>query len=211
MRRAFAARGHDAWSCDLLPARDGSDKHYQCDIFRSLSYHTWDLIILHPPCTAMSLSGNRWYHHSKERELAIRWTHDLWSDAKANACIGVALENPTSVLWSYLGKPQYIQPHMFGHRETKKTGILTYNLPPLVATNQLPPPYEQRIWKMGPSPTRQRDRSETYQGIADAMADQWGGRETVYPVDEISHCVSVSRPDKGRFDSSTPYLTKDTP
>lgn len=125
----------------------------------------------------MALSGNRWYgkgmRDHKQREIAVHWTKITWEIAKEVARIGCALENPTSVLWKFLGRPQYIDPHDFGHGETKKTGILTHNLPPLVATNKVEG-REQRIWKMPPGPNRKRDRSETYKGIAEAMAEQWG-------------------------------------
>lgn len=178
VREAMRRRGHDAWSCDLVPARDGSPYHIQLDIMKALDRGPWDIVILHPDCTAMACSGNRWYgrcmpRHA-ERLAAVEWTLHLWDKTKRLARIGCALENPKGVLWTALGVvPQYIQPHQFGHGETKETGILTHNLPPLVPTNNVPG-REQRIWKMGPSPTRKRDRSKTYQGIAEAFAEQWG-------------------------------------
>lgn len=176
VRDAFARLGHDAWSNDLIPARNGG-KHLQVDVMDAITSSDWDIIILHPSCTAMSLSGNRWYGKGmprhKQRKDDVEWTITLWELAKKHSKIGCALENPTSVIWYYIGKPQYIQPWQFGHGETKKTGIITDGLPPLKPTN-IVTGREQRIWKMAPSPTRKRDRSETYQGIADAMADQWG-------------------------------------
>lgn len=177
VRNAFIKRGHDAYSCDVIPARDNGP-HLQMDVKLAIkNYGPWDLIILFPDCTAMSLSGNRWYGRNmpfySKRIEAINWTIDLWELAKKHCLIGCALENPTSVIWRYIGIPQYIQPHDFGHGETKKTGILTYNLPPLFSTNKVTG-RENRIWKMPPSPTRKRDRSETYTGIATAMAEQWG-------------------------------------
>lgn len=166
-----------AWSCDLIPSRN-EGPHLQKDVWDAIRYDgPWDIIILHPPCTALSLSGNRWYGNGsgreKERLSALVWTIRLWKHAMNHARIGCAIENPTSILWQRIGKPQWIQPHMFGHGETKKTGILTHNLPALIPTNNVAG-REQRIWKMAPGPTRKRDRSETYQGIADAMANQWG-------------------------------------
>ena len=177
VRDAFLKRGHDAWSNDLQPARNGGPHIQRCVTKAIRFYGPWDIIILHPECTALSLSGNRWYGIgmplNDKREEAIEWTGTLWRLAKMYARIGCALENPAGVIWQHIGRPQYIQPWQFGHGETKKTGILAHNLPPLVPTN-IVEGREQRIWKMAPSPTRKRDRSETYQGIADAMADQYG-------------------------------------
>lgn len=181
VRDAFAKRGHDAWSNDLIAARNGG-QHLQMCVTDAIEQHgPWDIIILHPDCSAMSLSGNRWYGvgmalHNLRLDT-LNWTEALWNIAKRTARIGCAIENPTSVLWGRIGRPQYIQPHDFGHGETKKTGILTHNLPPLVATNKVAG-REQRVWKMPPSETRKRDRSITYQGVADAMAEQWGIAKT---------------------------------
>lgn len=178
-RRAFRSRGHDAWSCDLIPARDGSPHHLQKDIFDAiLDDGPWDIIILHPDCTAMACSGNRWYgrgcrDHQKRIE-AVVWTVLLWRVAKKMARVGCVIENPKSVLWTALGVvPQYVQPHDYGHGETKETGLLADRLPRLVPTNPVEG-REHRIWKMAPGPNRKRDRSETFPGIADAMAEQWG-------------------------------------
>lgn len=177
VRDAFTALGHDAYSNDIIPARNGG-KHLQMCVLEAISTcGPWDIIILHPDCTALSLSGNRWYGkgmpHNRKRIEAIEWTKSLWRMACQFARIGVALENPTSVIWKHIGEPQYIQPWQFGHGETKKTGILTHNLPPLEPTN-IVDGREQRVWKMPPGPNRKRDRSETYKGIAKAMAEQWG-------------------------------------
>lgn len=177
VRRAFCARGHEAWSNDLLPARDGSKYHLKCDVMKALYWDDWDIVILHPDCTAMALSGNRWYGKGmpfhKQRVDAIVWTRELWRQAKKCSRVGCALENPTGVLWSEIGKPQWIQPWQFGHGETKKTGIITDRLPPLLPTN-IVEGREQRIWRMPPGENRKRDSSETFKGIGDAMADQWG-------------------------------------
>lgn len=179
VRRAFADNGHDAWSCDLLPARDGSIKHFKMDIMSLLANQNikWDIIILHPPCTALSLSGNSHYASGKPRHAsrldALDWTKSLWELAKISALVGCALENPVGVLWGTLGKPQFIQPWQFGHGECKNTGILTHGLPPLVPTD-IVEGRAQRIANMPDSKGRAQRRSETYGGIAKAMADQWG-------------------------------------
>lgn len=174
VRRAFRALGHDAWSNDLLPSRDDSPHHLKMDAVDAIAmYGPWDIIISHIECTEMAVSGNRWYGQGKpghgRRLHALDLAEEFWALAKANSRVGCAVENPVSVLWARLGQPQYIQPWQFGHRETKNTGILTDRLPPLVPTNIVgPPPATAR------SATRKRDRSETKQGIAEAMAEQWG-------------------------------------
>ena len=173
----FRAAGYEAYSCDLEPTRGNPDWHYQADIMEVIPLKYWDLIILHPDCTALSLSGNRWYgqgmkHHNKRME-SIFWTQALWETAKKYSD-KIALENPTSVIFKYLHAPvQYIQPWQHGHGETKKTGFALHHLPPLKPT-KLVSGREQRIWKMGPSPTRKRDRSKTFEGIAEAIVNQWG-------------------------------------
>lgn len=172
VRDAFIKAGHDAVSCDLLDT-DVQGPHIKGDVMDAIS-QAWDLIIMHPPCTALAVSGNRWYgkdmqkHH--ERLKAIQWTVALWNHAKANARM-VCMENPVGVL--PMPPTQYIQPWQFGHGETKKTGLWLHNLPPLTATN-IVDGREQRIWNLPPTKDRWKIRSETYQGIADAMAQQWG-------------------------------------
>lgn len=178
VRDAFIREGHDAWSCDLVETRGDKTKHFQMCVLKAIKEHgPWDIIILHPDCTAMAISGNRWYGEgmpqNEERLKALEWTKELWELAKKTARVGCAIENPMSVLWSAIGRPQYIHPWQFGHGETKTTGILSYGLPPLMSTN-LMEGREQRIWKMTQSPIRKRDRSKTYEGIAIAMAKQWG-------------------------------------
>jgi len=177
VRDAFSKLGHIAWSCDLLPTRRPG-RHYQGDIFEALELREWDLIILHPDCTCLTVAGNRWYGSKSdrysERVLAARWTRRLWDAAIATGA-SVALENPIGVLASLsMPKPsQYIQPWQYGHGETKKTCLWLHNLPNLVPTN-IVEGREQRVWKMPPGPDRKRLRSETYDGWADAMAAQWG-------------------------------------
>jgi hypothetical protein len=173
VREAFRKRGHEVWSNDLLPADDGSPFHIQGDC-ESVIEKGWDLIIMHPPCTALAVSGNRWYGKGmpkhQERIEAIEWTSRLWDLAKAHSS-KVAMENPVGVL--PFPATQYIQPWQFGHGETKKTGLWLHNLPPLEPTDVVEG-REQRIWKLPPSRDRWKIRSETFSGIAEAMAEQWG-------------------------------------
>ena len=182
VREAFRKRGHDAWSCDLLPADDGSQYHFEGDCWPIIA-QGWDLIIMHPPCTALAVSGNAHYGTGKPknhlRAEAIEWTLSLYDHAKQYAP-RVAFENPVGVL--PVKPTQYVQPYQFGHPESKKTGLWLHNLPPLTDTNTLPKP-ERGYWdnqtpsgqnKLAPSADRWKIRSTTYQGIADAMAEQWG-------------------------------------
>ena len=183
VRRAFRDAGHTAFSCDLLPTRDDSIFHFQKDVFEVIAEKgPWDLIILHPPCTALAVSGNRWYGRGTpryyERLRSLGWTKALW-DFAVYSSERVAMENPVGVIWrsapvyGEIPPPQYIQPWQFGHGETKKTGLALHNLPELKPTN-IVEGREARVHRMPPGKNRARDRSETYQGIADAMADQWG-------------------------------------
>ncbi len=187
VRDAFARRGHDATSNDLKPARYGGN-HLRMDCLEAIEQHgPWDIIIFHPVCTAMAVSGNRHYGRGKTlhhvREAAIEWTAGAWKTIKRIARVGACMENPQSVLWAHIPElPQYIQPNMFGHPEQKKTGLALHRLPKLKATKDvllemqlLPRNVTERVHFMPPGPNRQRDRSETYTGVADAMAEQWGG------------------------------------
>ena len=172
VRDAFIAAGHDAWSCDLVPT-DSPGPHLRCDIFNALEPDRWELVILHPPCTALAVCGNATYAGTFARNEACRWTHRLFIIARRHAP-RVALENPVSVLSSYWRKPdQYIQPWQYGHGETKKTGLWLHHLPQLIPTD-IVSSREGRVWKMSPGPERSRLRGITYQGIANAMAAQWG-------------------------------------
>lgn len=180
MCKAFRDAGYDAYSCDLQPTRGNPEWHIQGDIMKVIPIRQWGLIILHPDCTEMALSGNRWYgkgmiYHHKRIE-AVNWTVKLWELAKKYSP-RVSLENPASVIFPVLkklgAKVQYVQPWQHGHGETKKTGFALHGLEPLEPTN-IVEGREQRIWKMAPSPTRKRDRSETYLGIALACVNQWG-------------------------------------
>lgn len=177
VREAFAARGHDAWSCDLLET-EIPGQHIVGDAIKVIRSRRWDLIILHPPCTALCVSGNRWYGRGqpkyKDRIEALVWTGELWNRAKQMAR-SVCLENPVGVLnkLTDLPKPQYIQPWMFGHGETKKTGLWLHGLPELAPT-KLVAGREPRVHHASPGPDRWKERSRTLPGIADAMATQWG-------------------------------------
>ncbi len=172
VREAFRKLGHDAWSCDLLPADDGSKYHYQCDVLEVID-RGWDLMIAHPPCTHLAVSGARWFKDKQvEQAEALEFVRQLLG-APINK---IALENPISIISSKVRKPdQIIQPWQFGHGETKATCLWLKDLPKLTPTN-IVEGRENRIWKMPPSKDRWKLRSETYQGIADAMAAQWGGK-----------------------------------
>lgn len=183
VRRAFQARGHVAFSVDLLPADDGeTNYHLQADAFEIIEtgarnyrggHAPWDLIIAHPPCTALAVSGNRWHAGTQGRTDAAIFVLRL-ADLMTQASHAWAIENPVGALSTLWRKPdQYIQPWQFGHGETKKTGLWLHNLPTLVPTD-IVEGREQRVWRMGPSPDRWKERSKTYTGIAQAMADQWG-------------------------------------
>ena len=156
-------------SCDLLPT-ESPGPHWEGDV-REVLDDNWDLMIAHPPCTHLAVSGARWFKDKKkEQEEALAFVRLL-----LNAAIPrIALENPISVISSKIRKPnQIVQPWWFGHGETKSTCLWLKNLPKLVPTN-ITDGREARVHRMAPSPTRWKDRSRTYQGLADAMADQWG-------------------------------------
>lgn len=189
VREAFRRKGHRVYSCDLLPADDNSEWHIQNDVVRAINESfNWDLIILHPPCTALAVSGNAHYAPGKpkhsERLASLEWTISLWETAKEKAQM-VALENPVGILSNYLGKPSTVQPYEFGHDASKKTCLWLHNLLPLNPTRYIKPRIVNGMkrWgnqtdsgqnKLPPSDDRWKIRSTTYQGIADAMADQWG-------------------------------------
>lgn len=170
VRDAFRARGHDAWSCDLLPTEGDPRRHIQGDVLPVI-YLGWDLMIAHPPCTHLAVSGARWFK-DKQREQA-----DALDFVRAllDAPIPrIALENPISIISSRIRKPdQIIQPWMFGHGETKATCLWLKGLPKLTPTD-IVDGREARVHRMAPGPDRWRDRSRTYPGIAAAMAQQWG-------------------------------------
>ena len=171
VRDAFLAKGHDAVSCDLLES-ESPGPHYQGDVFDIIK-NGFDLMIAHPPCTHLAVSGAR---HFKEKIADGRQQEALdFVQRLMNAPINkICIENPISVISSKIRKPnQIIQPWMFGHGETKATCLWLKNLPNLIPT-QIVDGREQRIHKLSPSPNRWKERSRTYLGIANAMAEQWG-------------------------------------
>lgn len=169
VREAFRKKGHDAYSCDIIPADDDSPYHIQGDVLNYLQ--AWDLIVAFPPCTHLCVSGARWFKDKqKEQEEALLFVDNLM---RAN-CSKICIENPIGVISTKIRKPdQIIQPCQFGHGETKATCLWLKNLPKLNPT-KIVEGREQRILKMAPSKDRGKLRSITYQGIADAMAEQWG-------------------------------------
>lgn len=169
VRDAFIAKGHDAISCDfLITEKEGP--HY-CGDVKDIINEGFDLMVCHPPCTHLAVSGARWFkekqHQQKEALEFVQFLLD-------SSIPKIALENPISIISSKIRKPdQIIQPWQFGHGETKATCLWLKNLPNLIPTN-IVRERESRIHKMAPGPERWKNRSRTYQGIADAMADQWG-------------------------------------
>jgi len=189
VREAFKAKGHDAWSCDLLDTETPGN-HIQGDVLAILGQE-WDLMIAHPPCTYLTCTGNRWFKpeykerfptREQDRVDAIEFFEKLYNAPVEKICI----ENPVGIMSSILRKPdQIIQPFQFGHTEAKKTCLWLKNLPKLVFTNLKEPEYI--TYKSGkrmakwyaeavnlPKQERMKTRSRTFQGIAHAMADQWG-------------------------------------
>ena len=169
VRDAFIHQGHEAMSCDLLPT-DAPGPHYQGDVFDIIN-NGWDLMIAHPPCTHLAVSGARWFKDKKvEQAEAIDFFMRL-----VNASIPkIAIENPVCIMSTKYRKPdQVIQPWQYGHGETKATCLWLKNLPLLTPTN-IVEGREARVHRMPPSADRWKKRSETYQGIAAAMASQWG-------------------------------------
>lgn len=186
VRRAFAALGHDAWSCDLLPADDRSNRHIVGDA-RDLLNDGWDLLMVaHPPCTRLCNSGVRWLSVPPPGRTAA----DLWAELDEGAALfgafwnapidRIAIENPVmhrhakARIPNYAEPAQSVQPWQFGHGETKRTCLWLKNLPPLMPTN-IVDGREPRVHRMSPGPDRRRERSRFFPGIASAMAEQWGG------------------------------------
>lgn len=170
MREAFIRAGHAAISCDLLPSEDGSILHVRGDVLDILNGQ-WDLMIACPPCTDLAVSGARWWGQKKtKQELALHFVRLLL----AAPIPRIAVENPVSLISTRIRKPdQIIQPWQFGHGETKTTCLWLKNLPPLTPTKVVKG-RAARVHRMSPSPDRWKERSRTFTGIADAMADQWG-------------------------------------
>jgi len=187
VRDAFAARGHDAWSCDLLPS-ESPGNHLQKHIYDVLSLQSWDLMIAHPPCKFLALCQAWRKYPSKsdcelyglsptdtawravQREYAVGFSKRLWEASIPRIC----LENPRSILSTRLArKSQTIHPWQFGHSERKETWLWLKNLPLLKPTNIVDGRLA-RVHRAAPGPDRWKERSRTLQGIADAMAEQWG-------------------------------------
>jgi hypothetical protein len=177
LRDAFIARGHDAWSCDLLPS-ERPGHHYECDVVRLITnpHLHWDLLVAFPPCTHLAVSGARWFKDKlSEQSAALRFVRTLM----AAPIPRIAIENPISVISSRIRKPdQIIQPWQFGHGETKATCLWLKNLPRLVPT-EIVAGREARVHRAPPSADRWKERSRTLPGIAAAMAEQWGSAETL--------------------------------
>lgn len=184
VRDAFMEKGHDAVSCDLLPT-EAPGPHYQGDVLKILN-KGWDMMIAHPPCTYLTVTANRSFFNNpdrwKKRYEAMLFVWQLFNAPIEKICI----ENPVGVISTYVRKPnQYIQPYQYGHTDSKKTGLWLKRLPLLKPTKSIKPEYivapsGKRMSKthaMNPSTNNLNNkklRSKTYQGIADAMANQWG-------------------------------------
>ncbi len=177
VRDAFLRRGHDAWSCDLLPS-ERPGPHLCCDARRALR-KPWDLMVCHPPCTDLAVSGSRWFSKKKAEQIAA---FEFVMFLATQDVPKFALENPVSVISSRWRKPdQIIQPWMFGHAENKATCLWLKGLPLLEPTKivrwklkRLPFHIANRVHHAHPGPDRWKERSRTLTGIADAMAAQWG-------------------------------------
>jgi len=172
VRRAFEAKGHEAWSCDLEPSEDGSKYHKQVSIWKVLDfYEYYDMMIAFPPCTHLAVSGARWFKGKEKEQLsALKFVAALMNTPIKK----IALENPIGVISTRIRKPdQIIQPWQFGHPETKATCLWLKSLPLLKPTN-IVEGREPRIHHMPPSKDRGKLRGKTYSGIAQAMAEQWG-------------------------------------
>jgi site-specific DNA-cytosine methylase len=169
VRDAFIAQGHDAISCDILPT-DAPGPHYQGDV-RDILEDGFDLMVAHPPCTHLAVSGARWFKDKQAEQAEALDFVRLLLAAPINK---IGLENPISIISSRIKKPnQIIQPWQFGHGETKATCLWLKNLPKLEPT-QIVDGREAKVHRMSPGPNRWKERSKTYQGIANAMAQQWG-------------------------------------
>ena len=185
VRDAFRKLGHDAWSCDLLPTDSNPEYHFQCDV-REILNNGWDMMIAHPECTYLTNSGVSWLYKDINRWFKLFEGAEFFK-LMLNADIPkIAVENP--IQHKYARKiieqdySQIIQPWMFGHMERKATCLWLKNLPKLTPSNnvyeemvKLPKNQQQRIHYLPPSEDRWKIRSKTFQGIADAMAEQWGG------------------------------------
>lgn len=169
VRDSFIAKGHDAMSCDILPS-ETPGPHYEGPVEDVLN-NGWDMMIAHPPCTHLAVSGARWFKDKQEEQKEALEFVRLLLDAPIDR---IALENPISIISSKIRKPtQIIQPWQFGHGETKATCLWLKSLPKLVPSD-IVDGREAKVHKMAPGPNRWRERSRTFTGIAQAMAEQWG-------------------------------------
>lgn len=195
--KAFRALGHEAYSCDIQECSGGHPEwHIQDDVLRILNGYKgggygcpwfttndgtnhdtperWDLIIAHPPCTDLAVSGARWFPE-KQKDMRQQKAVAFFMQIALAACEMIAVENPIGIMSTVYRKPdQIIQPWQFGHGEVKATCLWLKNLPKLIPTD-IVDGREQRVWRMAPGPERAKLRSRTYTGIARAMAEQWGG------------------------------------
>jgi hypothetical protein len=179
--KAFRKKGHDAWSCDILPTEGDPQYHRQTDIVKVVR-EGWDVGIFHPPCTFLTNAANNSFRGDPRRWVArldaVMFVWELWNSNIEK----IAIENPIGVLSSYIGKPtQIIQPYEFGHLESKQTCLWLKNLPLLIETNnvkdemdRLPKSQSHKVHHATPSDDRWKIRSLTYPGISEAMAEQWG-------------------------------------
>jgi plasmid maintenance system killer protein len=184
VREAFRRRGHDAWSCDLLESEDGSHRHIQGDVLEVIG-RRWDLMVAHPPCTHLAVSGSR--HFEAKRADGRQQEGIEFFLALARAPIPrIAIENPVCIMSSIWREPdQTIQPWMFGHGETKATCLWLKGLPHLVPTDIVSGRHP-RVHLMPPGPNRWKERSRTYEGIAEAMADQWADYTDLVTIAEAA-------------------------
>lgn len=185
VRRAFHDKGHTAFSCDLLESDEDTTFHIQDDV-RNILHYGWDMMVAHPPCTYLSVSGLHWNKRRPERAIKTEEALELVLRLLEAPIPRIALENPIGIISSRIRQPnQIIQPHQFGHDASKATCLWLKGLPKLQPTGMVPPRLVNRRprWgnqtdsgqnRLGPSPDRWKLRSITYQGIADAMAEQWG-------------------------------------
>lgn len=190
VRDAFRKLGHDAWSCDILPCSGNPEYHLQMDVFDAIKLKQWDLAIFHPPCTYLTITGNKWMkpefkerfpEREQQRKDAVKFFIDLYNSDIPR----IAIENPVGVMSTEFRKPdQYVQPYYFGDPHSKKTGLWLKNLPLLVPTNIVEPQFyiyknggRDPIWHVEtlklPPAERSIARSKTFQGFADQMALQW--------------------------------------
>lgn len=185
VRRAFTARGHNAWSCDLLPAEDGNPQHYVCNV-NDIDLSKWDLLIAHPPCTYLCNSGVRWLSPGGRlnpvRHKQMQAACDLFALLYNAPVARVAIENPVmhkyardylQSTWKVPRFTQSIQPWQFGHGEIKRSCLWLRGLPDLTPTD-IVEGRTPRVHHASPGPLRWQERSRTLEGIAKAMAEQWG-------------------------------------